>query len=313
MTSKQLIVANAGSLPTTRQMALSVAEELTDYFTPYWVGAYGSRLLHVPWLGRQLARRTLPPGLVTRARPLLGPTEVMRVALGRIGAVRLDYPLIWRRNVQFDDRVSRLVEPGSIVVSQYGASLATFQRVQRLRGRAVLDYPIARMDVGQALLSDESAMHPDFADSISRPYALTLAPRELRRLAAEVDYADVVVVGSRYAATSFTGVVEQDRIAVVPYGVDTSAFRPRTGERQPGPLRVLYAGQLSLRKGIVYMLESLNMLDRGRFELTLVGPLLGRGKGSGGSMACSDTFRVCRRKICRPCTGTRTFWFSHHL
>jgi glycosyltransferase involved in cell wall biosynthesis len=143
----------------------------------------------------------------------------------------------------------------------------------------VLDYPIARLDVSQALLDEEAALNVQFADSLARPYALTLAPRELRRLAAEVDLADVVVVGSQYAAESFQGIVEPERLAVVPYGVDTSMFSPRSCERPEGPLRVLFAGHVSLRKGIVYVLEAMKQLDPSRFELTLVGRLLGKGDG----------------------------------
>src|SRR5436189_5474912 len=100
-----VVVSNAGSLPTTRQMALGVVNELTDYFTPYWAGRGGSWLLHTPRLGRQLTRRTLPPELTARARSLLAPTELGRLALGRAGIVQLDYRLIWRRNVHFDEQV----------------------------------------------------------------------------------------------------------------------------------------------------------------------------------------------------------------
>ena len=36
---------------------------------------------------------------------------------------------------------------------------------------------------------------------------------------------------------------------------------------------------MSLRKGLVYLLEAIRLLDPSKFELTLVGPLLGKGEG----------------------------------
>lgn len=202
------------------------------------------------------------------------------MALSHAGIVQTDYRLIWRRNVHFDRLVAKKLPRGATVISHYGASRATFEQARSSGGRAVLDYPIARLDVSQALLDEEAALHFEFADSLARPYALTLTPRELRRLAAEVELADVVVVGSQYAAESFQGIVEPERLAVVPYGVDTSTFSPRTCERpEGGPLRVLFAGHVSLRKGIVYVLEAMKQLDPSQFELTLVGRLLGKGVG----------------------------------
>ena len=238
--STRVVVSNAGSLPTTRQIALAVSHRLDRYLTT-WAGDSASPLLRVPRLGRQFARRSLPPELASCARALLTPTELSRVALGRAGITRFNYRLIWRRNVHFDERATRLVSPDTTVVSHYGSSLATFDVVRRNGGRAVLDYPIARLDAAQALLADEAARYPDFADSTSRPYALTLGTRELRRLAEEVNQADVVVVGSRFAADSFQGVVEPARLAVVPYGVDISAFTPRTGE----PRKVAHSASFS--------------------------------------------------------------------
>jgi glycosyltransferase involved in cell wall biosynthesis len=187
--------------------------------------------------------------------------------------------LIWRRNIAFDRQVARTLGGSTAVIGQYGASLLTFKRAQQLGERTFLDYPIARVDFTHQLLADEARIKPLFADTISGPQALTLKRKHLERIAAEVEIADVVIVGSRFAANSFGKVVDPNRIAIVPYGVDTKAFRPSVDEERNGPLRVLFAGQLTQRKGIAYLLEAMELLDPRVFDLLLVGPIVGSGRG----------------------------------
>lgn len=276
---RPIIVSDAGFLPTTRQMALALSDGLTAYFTPYWRGGFGRGLSRVPRLGKELARRSLPPELSSRAQALQTRMELLRVGLGRLGLHAFDRQLIWRRNIGFDRRVAGLLRSSTTLVGQYGSSLASFEQTRRLNGRTILDYPIARLDFAYELLKEEERLRPNFADTIFGPHALTPTATHLSRMAAEVELADVVVVGSRFAAESFSGIVEPNRLAVVPYGVDTAAFRPSVDARPNGPLRVLFAGQLTQRKGIAYVLEAMELLDPAAFQLTLVGPVIGSGRG----------------------------------
>jgi glycosyltransferase involved in cell wall biosynthesis len=45
-----------------------------------------------------------------------------------------------------------------------------------------------------------------------------------------------------------------------------------------GPLRVLFVGQLTQRKGIAYLFDALQDLDPTQYKLTLVGPVIGSGR-----------------------------------
>jgi glycosyltransferase involved in cell wall biosynthesis len=160
-------------------------------------------------------------------------------------------------------------------------------RAHNVGAKTVLDYPIARLDFTWSLLAEEARRRPLFADTIFSSQELTNRPEDLKRVASETDAADLVVVGSPFAAESFAGVVPPDRIAVVPYGVDTTSFTPAsTAEGTTGKLRVLFAGQLTQRKGIAYVLEAMGELDPSRFELTLVGPVIGSGRGLGKYEGC---------------------------
>jgi glycosyltransferase involved in cell wall biosynthesis len=101
------------------------------------------------------------------------------------------------------------------------------------------------------------------------------------RIAQEVQLADRIIVGSEFAARSFSGIRSPGSVIVVPYGVDTGAFSPRSDARVPpeGPLRILFAGGLTQRKGIGYLLDAMQQLDPSRFHLTLAGPVIGTGAG----------------------------------
>ncbi|HYM15522.1 MAG TPA: glycosyltransferase family 4 protein [Dehalococcoidia bacterium] len=276
-TTLPVVALDPGFLPTTRQMALAVADVLTDYYTPY-VARHDHPLLSLPRVGRELERRLLPPELADKARALETGTEALRLTLSRAGVRRLDYGLLWKRNVGLDARVPPLLKAGATVIGQYGGCLETFKRARVLYGRTVLDYPISRVELGQDLMEEEARRRPDFADTIDGD-GVRLAPAHLARIAAEVELADLIVVGSRFAAASFAGVVPPERIRVIPYGVDVRAFQPGARPGRPGPMRVLFAGHVTQRKGIAYLLDAMRLLDPARFALQIVGPVTGSGAG----------------------------------
>lgn len=278
---RPIVVSDAGFLPTTRQMAIALSDKLSTYFAAYWTGGFGNRLSYVPHIGKEFARRSLPPELSSRAHRLQTGTEVLRIGLGRLGLHAFDRQLMWRRNINFDRCVAGMLDPSTTLVAQYGASLESFAQTRRQNGRTILDYPIARFDFAYELLAEEAELRPEFADTIFGRHALTPTAEHLSRMTTEVELADLVVVGSRFAAESFSGIVDPDRLAVVPYGVDSSKFRPSVNPRSSGPLQVLFAGQLTQRKGIAYALEAIELLDPGAFQLTLVGPMIGSGRGLG--------------------------------
>jgi starch synthase len=272
---RSVVVVDPGFLPTTRQMALAVADRVAAYYTPF-AARSGSGLAALPRIGREVERRTLPAELAGRTHGVARDVEGVRVLLSRAGMQTFNDALLWRRNIEADSAASRALRAGDTVIGQYGGCLATFGRARVLAGRTVLDYPIARVEYGQEILREEALRRPEFADSMRGG---EVPERRLQRMAKEVQISDTIIVGSRLAAQSFEGIVAPDRVHIVPYGVDTSAFRP-AGERRPdGPLRVLFAGTLTQRKGLAYVLDAMRLLDPAKFELTLVGPLLGSGSG----------------------------------
>lgn len=127
----------------------------------------------------------------------------------------------------------------------------------------------APREVLDELVNGEKARFPDWSAGLadSTRFAEAFAARER----AEWALADLIVCPSEFVRESVRscgGPIE--KCVVVPYGVDPGGAPPR---RAPGtgPLRVLTAGAVGLRKGSPYVLAAAEAL-RGVASFRLVGP-----------------------------------------
>lgn len=97
-------------------------------------------------------------------------------------------------------------------------------------------------------------------------------PREVARRVGEYERADAIICASRFSKASFIGEgIPGERIFIVPYGMPP----PRTSDwqsRNQKTFRVLYVGQISVRKGLRYLFEAFQRLRHPDKELWIVGP-----------------------------------------
>ena len=91
-------------------------------------------------------------------------------------------------------------------------------------------------------------------------------------LLAELPAADFHVAQSAFAERSLIDYgVAPGRIFRMPLGVDIERFRPASGPRPAGPFRALFAGQLSVRKGVHHLLAAWDAAGLGDAELAFAG------------------------------------------
>lgn len=104
---------------------------------------------------------------------------------------------------------------------------------------------------------------------LGRAPAVSGTDRQVEALAPQADH---LLAPAAFVARSF---VEHgcaaDRITVLPFGIDPVRFQPPAVRDGEGPFRVLCVGQVSPRKGQVYLLEAWRKLALPDAELVLIG------------------------------------------
>lgn len=207
-----------------------------------------------------VARRYLPAGVKLATRPGLEAIRRLHRALG-IGPSP-DF-FIARAFGRFS---ARHLPAADILVGWSGASLEAVVEAKRRGMRIALERGSTHIVAQTEILREAHARWGISWNATD--------PRLIERELAEYAAADIIVTGSAYARESFLAHgVAPERVVVNPYGVDLSRFRPRPAAApRAGKRRVLFVGEVGVRKGVPWLLEAFARLPQ-EWELHLVGPL----------------------------------------
>ena len=140
----------------------------------------------------------------------------------------------------------------------------SLQRAQALGAVTIVERASSHTIVQAQLLQTEYARW----GLTYRPF-----PALLDRSVAEFHTADYVLIPSDFVRDSFLAqAFPLERLLQIPFGVDTHRFQPAStnGDR---PFRLLFVGQINLRKGVLYLLQAWQQLNWRNAELWLVGPI----------------------------------------
>ena len=106
---------------------------------------------------------------------------------------------------------------------------------------------------------------------MGRSHSRLSKPHIVLREEAIYAQADAITVPSTVSKRSFVQMgLPAEKVHVIPYGVRLDRFKP-DGKPPKDSFEVLFAGQVSLRKGIPYLLESFARLKHSHKHLTVVG------------------------------------------
>jgi glycosyltransferase involved in cell wall biosynthesis len=185
--------------------------------------------------------------------------------------------LEWR-NDNFDEfagRIVRRIKPAAVVCYN-SCALNTFQQAQSFGALRILDQSIGHLSSGLDLLREEAERSPEFIED----ERIDLPQRLIERCEQETSLADIILAGSEYVKTTLVAHgVPPRHIRVVPYGVDVARFAaPPPQKRTRRGLRLLFVGQIGIRKGVRYLFEAVRRLKSSGVELTLVGAPAGSGR-----------------------------------
>jgi glycosyltransferase involved in cell wall biosynthesis len=173
-----------------------------------------------------------------------------------------------RTATSFNARIARRGLNGAeAVYGCNGASVELFERARAQGLRCVLEQTMVPLAMANRLLKEEAERWPGWEPGLQINGVGTLADRERR----EWHLADRVIAGSEFVLDTLRQCgVSDNKCRVVAYGVplDRFAAAPRGGS--PG-LRILFVGEVGLRKGVPYLLEALRALNSARIEVRAAG------------------------------------------
>lgn len=283
--SESVVIADAGRVPWMTSAASACGRRgwLSSYVTPVsvaprtarWAGKVRPRRLGDA-LGRQLRRRPVPGGVsIGRVRHAASASHVV-LALGvrAKASERLVGRLSYLHASRFDRRLSALLGPGDrAVIANTSAALETFAAARRQGVTSFLDLPLADPRWIDRMLAEEAERQPEWALTLQHRHRPVPA---IARAEAEIELADRILVGSSFARRTLVDMgVDASKVAVTPFGVDTSLFAPPRAALPKDRFRVVFTGQIGQRKGLSYLLEGFELAAIPGSELLLVGRIVG--------------------------------------
>ncbi len=278
----RIVVAHPGTPPHAQQAVRAYLENgLLNRFMTTFVYRPGSRAGRTLKGLYRLANRDAEDQLMRRALDGIPPEvvathpfrEMVRTLATRVlGASAQDWIWDWME-LDFDRHVASSDWGRAEAVHGYEyASLMTFEAARHRGVTTLYEMPAPYFRTADRILADEYRKFPELSTR-PRLEIERRAPARIARKERELSVADIVVCNSAFTRDSV--LVEgfpPERIVTIPLGMPTPAVREDSGPPAEGVF--LYAGTLSVRKGVHYLLEAWRRLaPSSRVELRLVGAL----------------------------------------
>jgi glycosyltransferase involved in cell wall biosynthesis len=218
------------------------------------------------FLKKKISNRILtgvPPSKV-RNFPFLELSALRKIKRGEDREI-----VFFNRNKQFQEQIpDRSIAECDVVIGYDTSSWILADRCRALNKKFILDtsipHPKTKYKVYQQILKD----YPDWG------FALQQKRKELIDLEEkEMELAEQIVVASTFSKKSLIeNGIQEDKISVIPYGVDSETFRPLS-ERKNGPVRFVFVGLVDSRKGVPLLLDAWSKVRRSGEPLTIIGPV----------------------------------------
>jgi glycosyltransferase involved in cell wall biosynthesis len=147
-------------------------------------------------------------------------------------------------------------------------SLWQFVEAKRLGKACIYDMPIGYYPAWEQIEKELVRKYVDWLPRGGLPSSRHVRPKQKRE---EMRLADLVLAPSSFVEATVRAFHSDKIMAQAPYGVDLEFWNPSTEKPKARPLRFLFAGQLSLRKGTPLLLDAWKRAALRDAELGLVG------------------------------------------
>jgi len=149
---------------------------------------------------------------------------------------------------------------------------ATFTAAQQRDIRRVYDLPIAYWKKSRELLAEEAQRYPEWEPTL---IGTRDSESKLARKTRELELAEMVVCPSNFVLESLPEDIRRDKQCfVVPFGSPPVTASVERSSKGSAPLRVLFAGAMTQRKGLADLFAAMKLLGRSDVQLVVMGSLL---------------------------------------
>lgn len=173
----------------------------------------------------------------------------------------------------FVARSLRKAQDVSALYAYEDGALLQFREARKSGIHCIYDLPIGYWRANIKMSSEEAELQPAWKGTLN---ALANSEAKCARKDEELELADTVIVPSTFVKNTlemYPGSIQ--KIVVNPFGVPANISAPRELTRPDEPLRVLYVGSLTQRKGIAYLFEAIEKAGKA-VTLTVVGRKVGQ-------------------------------------
>lgn len=155
------------------------------------------------------------------------------------------------------------------------AAFASFSKAKKEGIFCIYDLPIAYWETLRSFLVYEAERLPEW--SVTLRGGIRDSAQKLERKSKELEMADMVVIPSGFVQDSLPSWATNKQVVISPFGTpsnfsDFQEFNQQQSTRL-GPVRVLFVGSMSQRKGLADLFEAIRLLPKGSVELVVMGSL----------------------------------------
>lgn len=158
----------------------------------------------------------------------------------------------------------------SAVYCYEDGALETFHAAQRRGLMRFYDLPIAYWETSQRLLREEAMRLPHWEPTL---VGTRDSDEKLARKTEELELANVVLCPSRFVEESLPEAARKSKVCVrAEFGSPRVSLSPLRSMNDPrAPLRVLFAGSMTQRKGLADLFAAIKLLARSDVQLVVMG------------------------------------------
>ncbi|MGK7394478.1 MAG: glycosyltransferase family 4 protein [Candidatus Cyclobacteriaceae bacterium M3_2C_046] len=211
--------------------------------------------------------------------------EMVRLAMNKIGtksliaeensyaSVDAVYRAFDQSNAKKLSKLKKFHQLKAVYAYEDGA-YHLFQKAKEIDLKCIYDLPIAYWETGRRLLMEEAERKPAWADTLGG--GIKNSQAKLARKTEEMELADMIVCPSEFVKKSIPNSSQNKPIVLAPFG--TPSFKEdHNNHTTPGtnhkPLRVLFVGSMTQRKGLGDLFDAFKLLKSTAVELVIMGSL----------------------------------------